>query len=220
MTENTEILMTLNKTLGERILEKLKDDILSGRYQPGDRLLYTEIASKMNVSMTPVKEALLRLEQEGIVKTIPRKGTYVTQITDRDVIEYTQLRVALELLAADLICEKKIAAGEIRELDAINKELKKALDEDRGTDSIAKDIEFHYAIVKLSKNKRLIELVQQFPLTNIQALRGAQIMVKLSRIVETHNNIIEALCNHNARLAKKLLRENIMPQMSIIDTKS
>lgn len=208
--------MVLNKTLGERVLEKLKDDILSGIYQPGDRLLYTEIASKMQVSMTPVKEALLRLEQEGIVETIPRKGTYVTRITDRDIIEYTRIRLALELLAADLICEKKIPADAIRKLELINRELEKAITEDRGNDSIAKDIEFHYAIVELSGSKRLIDLVKQFPLTNIQALRGAHIMVKSGRVTETHSNIIETLCKHNARQAKKLLRENIIPQMSIV----
>ncbi|MDR1179122.1 MAG: GntR family transcriptional regulator [Spirochaetales bacterium] len=208
--------MEFNKTLGERILEKLKDDILSGVYQPGDRLLYTEIASKMKVSMTPVKEALLRLEREGIVNTIPRRGTFVTQITDRDIIEYTRIRVALELLAADIICEKKIPADDIRKLEHINTELEKAIEENNGMEAIAKDIEFHSAIVGLSENRRLIDLVKQFPLTNIQALRGAYIMIKLGHIPEIHNSIIDALCRYDARLAKKLLWKNIKPQMSIV----
>ena len=210
--------MAINKTLGERVLEKLKDDILSGIYKPGDRLFYTEIASKMGVSMTPVKEALLRLEQEGIAETIPRKGTYVTQITDRDIIEYTHIRVALELLAADLICEKKIPAAAIRKLRAINDELGKALAENRGNDCIAKDIEFHYALVELSESRRLIDLVKQFPLTNIQALRGADIIVKQGKAVGVHRKIISALCKQDARLTKKLLRENIMPQISIVSS--
>jgi DNA-binding GntR family transcriptional regulator len=208
--------MEFNKTLGERILEKLKDDLLTGVYQPGDRLLYTEIASKMKVSMTPVKEALLRLEREGIVKTIPRRGTFVTQITDRDIIEYTRIRLVLELFAADLICEKKIPAENIQKLEHINKELGKAIEENNGMEAIAKDIEFHSAIVKLSENKRLIDIVQQFPLTNIQALRGAGIMLKAGHTTETHDNIIAALCRHDARLSKKLLRENIGHQLSIV----
>jgi DNA-binding GntR family transcriptional regulator len=209
--------MEFNKTLGERILEKIKDDILSGIYQPGDRLLYTKLASKMKVSMTPVKEALLRLEQEGIVKTIPRRGTFVTEITDRDIIEYTRIREALELLAADLICEKKIPVEDIRKLEHTNKELEKAIEENNGMEAIAKDIEFHSALVNLSGNKRLIDIVKQFPLTNIQALRGAYIMIKSSRnTTETHSNIIAALCRHDARLSKKLLRENIKPQMGIV----
>ena len=210
--------MAINNTLGERVLEKLKNDILLGIYKPGDRLFYTEIASKMGVSMTPVKEALLRLEQEGIAETIPRKGTYVTQITDRDIIEYTRIRVALEILAADLICEQKIPAAAIRKLDAINKEVQKAIAENRGNDCIAKDIEFHYSLVELSNSRRLIGLFKQFPLTNIQALRGAHIMLKMSKVVEIHKKIVSALCHHDARLAKKLLRENIMPQISIVSS--
>jgi DNA-binding GntR family transcriptional regulator len=210
--------MALNKTLGEIVLEKLKDDILLGVYKPGDRLFYEEIASKMGVSMTPVKEALLRLEQEGITRTIPRKGTYVTQITDQDVIEYTKIRLALELLAADTICEKKIPASAIQKLNAINEELEKAMSEGRGTECIAKDMDFHYALVELSGNKRLIALVRQFPLTNIQAFRGAHKMINSGQVTEVHSNIIAALCKHNVRLAKKLLRENIVPQMSIVSS--
>ncbi|MDR1626362.1 MAG: GntR family transcriptional regulator [Spirochaetia bacterium] len=202
----------LNKTLGERILEKLKDDILTGVYKPGDRLLYTEIASKLGVSMTPVKEALLRLEQEGIVTSISRKGTYVTGITDRDINEYTRIRLALECLAAEIICEKKIPPETIQKLEDINIELKKAIQENRMSDGIAKDIEFHTAIVKMSDNRRLIELVKLFPLTNIQSLRGVDnIMIKLGTlVVKMHSDIISALCQRNVRKAKKYLRTNIL----------
>jgi DNA-binding GntR family transcriptional regulator len=202
----------LNKTLGERILEKLKDDILTGVYKPGERLLYTEIASKLGVSMTPVKEALLRLEQEGIVTSISRKGTYVTGITDRDINEYTRIRLALECLAVDIICEKKIPPQTIQKLEDINAELQKAIQENRMGDCIAKDIEFHTSIVKMSDNRRLIDLINLFPLTNVQSLRGADnIMIKLgSLVVKMHADIISALCQRNARKAKKYLRTNIL----------
>jgi DNA-binding GntR family transcriptional regulator len=210
--------MILNKTLGEQVLEKLKDDILSGTYKPGDRLLYTEIASKMGVSMTPVKEALLRLEQEGIVETIARRGTYVREITDQDIIEYTQIRIALESLAADIICEKRIPPEEIRELSRINKKLKRAITRGQTTESLARDIEFHSTIIKLSGSKRLLDLMGLLPLTNFHALRSAQgLMLKLGAVViGTHENIAAALCEHNARLAKKFLKENIMPQLSMV----
>jgi DNA-binding GntR family transcriptional regulator len=213
--------MLLNKTLGERVLERLKDDILSGLYKPGDRLLYTEIASRLEVSMTPVKEALLRLEQEGIAKTVPRKGTYVTEITDQDLIEYTRIRLALESLATDIICEKKIPHINIKKLEGINKALEKAIKEKRTTECVAKDIEFHYTVVQMSENKRLFDLVKQLPLTNFHVLRvGQSLMLDLgTTIVETHNNIISALYEYNARLARKFLRINIMPQMSMIKTK-
>lgn len=211
----------INNTLGERILEKLKDDILSGIYKPGDRLLYEKIASKLNVSMTPVKEALLRLEQEGIVETIPRKGTYVTELTDRDIIEYTRIRLSLESLAIDIICEKKIPPESIGKLETINGELEKAIGEALTTVCMSKDMEFHYTIVELCENRRLFELIKQLPLTNFFALRGTQnrMIEQGTVIVEKHAHIIESLYRYDAETAKNVLKANILtPQMGILDT--
>lgn len=211
----------INNTLGERVLEKLKDDILSGVYKPGDRLLYEKIASQLNVSMTPVKEALLRLEQEGIVKTIPRKGTYVTQLTDQDIVEYTRIRLSLESLAIDTICEKKISPENIRRLEPINKKLEEAIRRKQTTLCMTMDIEFHYTIVEISESRRLFELIKQLPLTNFFALRGTQnrMIEQGAVIVEKHANIIEGLCRYDAEYAKNVLIANILtPQMGIIET--
>jgi DNA-binding GntR family transcriptional regulator len=197
----------LNKTLGERIFEKLKEDILSGVYKPGDRLRYTEIASELQVSMTPVKEALLRLEQEGLVMTMPRKGTFVTGITDHDIGDYMRIRLALEQLAADMICERKIPPENIQNLDLINAELDKAIAENRLNDAIAKDVEFHSTLIALSDSKRLVDITKQLSISNIQALRGRTIAAVT---VDMHNDIIAALCKHDARRAKRCLHINIL----------
>ncbi|GAB4364209.1 MAG: GntR family transcriptional regulator [Spirochaetales bacterium] len=211
--------MVINNTLGERVFEKLKDDILAGVYKPGDRLYYEKIASALNVSMTPVKEALLRLEQEGMVRTIPRKGTYVIELTDRDIIEYTHIRFALESLAIDTICKKRIPEDRIRELQPVNEELAKAIRKREMVLCMAKDIEFHHKIVDLSENIRLYDLFKQLPLTNFMALRGTQdwMIEQGEIIIEKHENIVEGLLRYDAEYTKNVLKANILvPQLGIV----
>jgi DNA-binding GntR family transcriptional regulator len=210
----------INNTLGERVFEQLKDEILSWVYKPGDRLLYEKIASRLNVSMTPVKEALLRLEQEGIVRTIPRKGTYVIELTDRDIIEYTRIRLALESLAIDLICETRIPTEQIQSLETINADLAKAIREKQTVFCMSKDIEFHSRIVELSDNTRLFETFKQLPLTNFFALRGTQnrMIEQGEYIIQSHASIISGLSQYNADYAKNVLKSNILPpQLGMVE---
>ena len=214
---------SINNTLSERIFEKLKDNILTGIYQPGNRLLYKQLAEEFNVSMTPVREALLKLEQEGIVKTIPRKGAYIIELTDQDVIEYTKIRFSMEALAIDSICENKIPREEIKRLELINKELEEAIKSRQAVICMAKDMEFHHTTVKISGNKRLFELIKQLPLTNLYAnRRNEERMIEIGEdIIKQHSGIINNLYNYDADAAKICLKENILqPQLNIVVKKS
>jgi len=210
---------TINKTLSERIFEKLKDYILSGVYRPGDRLLYKQLATELNVSMTPVREALLKLEQEGMVETIPRKGVYILELTDRDVIEYTKIRLSMESLAIDSICENKISWNEIKRLEFINAELEEAIKNKQSVLCMKEDMQFHHMIVEICDNKRLFELIKQLPLTNFYANRGNENrMIEIGvDIIKQHAGIIKNLYSYDADAAKLCLKENILqPQLNII----
>ena len=210
---------TLNNTLSQRIFEKLKDHILTGVYRPGNRLLYTQLAEEFNVSMTPIREALLKLEQEGIVQTIPRKGVYIIELTDQDVIEYTKIRYSMEGLAIDSICENETPREEIKRLEAINAELIKAIKTRQPVLCMTKDMDFHHIIVEISGNKRLYELVKQLPLTNFYANRGNENrMIEYGAdIIKQHAGIINSLYNYDAESAKHWLMENILkPQLNIV----
>lgn len=208
----------INNTLSERVFEHIKDDILMGVMKPGDRLLYEKLAEKLNVSLTPVKEALLMLEQEGLVKTVPRKGAYVTQLTNRDVLEYTQIRLALECLAVDILCEKK-EPTDFSMLRQINRELEIATKSKDTGECMNKDIKFHYAIVTLCDNKRLSDLINQLPLSNFYGHMGTQqIMVERGKLILVeHSQIIEALAAKDAGRTKSLLKQNILePQVDYL----
>lgn len=206
----------LNNTLSERVFEHLKADILAGALKPGDRLLYEKIAEQLNVSLTPVKEALLMLEQEGLVKTVPRKGAYVAQLTHRDIVEYTQIRLALEGLAVEIACESKIDEDDLDTLRRINQELENATKEQDARECMKKDIQFHSALVDLSDNKRLSDLMNQLPLANLFGNLGTQsIMLNRSgSILIEHAQIIDSLAARDSALVKLLLRKNILsPQI-------
>ncbi len=208
-----------NDTLSERILEALKDSILTGVYRPGNRLLYKQLSEEYKVSMTPIREALIKLEQEGVVKTIPRKGAYVIELTDQDVLEYTRIRFALETLAIEQICEKRIPRDEIRRLEEINVDLEAAVKERESLRCLANDVEFHHRIVEICGNKRLFALIKQLPLTNFYAVRRNEnrMLENGARIVAQHRGIIDGLCDYDAPAATLCLKENILiPQLSII----
>ena len=201
-----------NDTLGERIFKELKNDILSDFYAPGERLLYEKVAERLGVSMTPLKDALLKLEQEGLVRNIARRGTFVTQLTERDIMEYSQIRMALESLAIDLVCVRDLITSDgLDELTEINNQIRKAVKKKNPKEVITYDIQFHIKIVSLSQNNRLIEMMNQFPLSNFLLLmgRGEKSIENGDLILDDHARIIEALRDKNPDVIKKILEVNI-----------
>jgi len=204
--------MVINNTLGERVFEHLKDEILTGNLKPGDKLRHEELAVKLQVSLTPIKEAIHLLEQEGLVKTVPRKGAYVIRLTDRDILEFTQIRLSLEILAVDLACEKGVEKEGLEDLKRINRDFARAVERRDAGDGMHADLKFHLGIVTLSGNKRLVDLMTRMPLANFWGHVGRQtIMIELGDVkVAEHNGIITAIESREASAAKQLLRENIL----------
>jgi DNA-binding GntR family transcriptional regulator len=93
-------------SIRERAYRYLKDMILDGEYKAGDRLVERELAEKLSISRTPIREALFRLESQGFVKTVPRKGVVVERISEEEVIEVFTILSSLEVLASKLAAQK------------------------------------------------------------------------------------------------------------------
>lgn len=201
-----------NETLSERIFTKLKDDILSGSYAPGERLLYEKVAEKLGVSMTPLKDAFHKLEQEGLVTNVPRRGTSVTQLCARDILEYNQIRWALECLAVDLICSRDtIPEKGIAALTKINSQIAKATKKKNPKECILLDTEFHLTLAGLSDNARLMQMLHQFPLSNLLIFmgRGEKSIENGDIIIDDHKRIIDALGHRDSASIKQILEKNI-----------
>ena len=94
------------KPLRELVCENIRQAIIDGTFSPGERLMEIQLADEMGVSRTPVREAIRKLEQEGFVVMIPRRGTYVADISIKDITEIYEIRISLDILAAGLAAER------------------------------------------------------------------------------------------------------------------
>ncbi len=147
--------------LAEQTYSILRDWIIKRRFKPGDKISAEEMAEKFGVSRTPVIVALQRLANEGLVEIIPQRGTFVTELTARDVAELFEIRLMIEVYAADQV----LATGQVPQfLENIRKpmaRMKQAMsDDDYGDyeEFIDADQDLHMALVLLTGNQRLIRL--------------------------------------------------------------
>ena len=107
--------------LRDVVFNTLRQAILRGELKPGERLMEIQLANKLGVSRTPIREAIRKLELEGLVLMIPRKGAEVAEITEKSLKDVLEVRRALEELAVEIACEK-MTAQQIEELKAAAKE--------------------------------------------------------------------------------------------------
>jgi len=146
------------KPLGEVVFEYLRNAILSGELNPGERLMEVTIADQLGVSRTPVREAIRKLEKENFVIMIPRKGAYVADLTKKDIVEVLEIRKELEGFAASLAAERINALEKEEILDVITR-FSKALETMDKKEMIRCDNDFHTLIFNASKNQRLINII-------------------------------------------------------------
>lgn len=140
--------------LRDAVLKALRQEILTGRLKPGERLLEIELSKSIGVSRTPVREALHRLEQEGLVVTSPRRGARVTSIDEKSLRDVLEVRLSLETLAISLACDR-IDDDQKKRLSQCIEAVETAVKKN-DTDVIANmDVEFHNAIVDASQNEKL-----------------------------------------------------------------
>ena len=112
---NFEVTMNEYLPLRDVVFNTLRQAILRGELKPGERLMEIQLANKLGVSRTPIREAIRKLELEGLVLMIPRKGAEVAEITEKSLRDVLEVRRALEELAVELACEK-ITPEQIQEL--------------------------------------------------------------------------------------------------------
>lgn len=140
--------------LVELVVEQVTTAVISGELHPGDKLVEERLAEQLNVSRVPVREAMHQLEQLGLVTRIPYRGTFVSELEDKDIFELHEVRLPLERLAARLITEKQNPDA-IQALREIVAEMEKAaVDQDR-RQMIELDARFHDTLIRMADNKLL-----------------------------------------------------------------
>lgn len=197
------------KPLRELVFESLREAIIQGRLKPGERLMELTLAEELGVSRTPVREAIRKLELEGFVVMVPRKGAYVAGITEKDINDVFEVRAALEALAAGLAAER-ITEEELDELERSLVQLAEASQSGDINAVVEHDTRFHDLIYRASRNQRLMQIVSNLQ-DQIQRFRLATLSRpgRTRRAVEEHKKIVEAIAERNVELAQQLAREHI-----------
>ncbi len=210
--------MKINEYLPLRdiVFQTLRNAIITGELQPGERLMETQLGEKLGVSRTPIREAIRKLELEGLVVMIPRKGAQVAQFTEKDIQDVLEVRAALEALSARLACKRMDDRSFLKLQLAIAEYSYAAKNKDLET-MIEKDVEFHDIICMATQNDKLIQLFnnlkEQVNRYRITYLKN----VEDSEMVEAeHLAILEALKNKEEEVASKLAAKHINTQCESI----
>lgn len=201
------------KPLRELVCEALSDAIRQGILKPGDRLMENQLADDLGVSRTPIREAMRQLEIDGYVIMIPRRGTYVSDLTMRDINEVFEIRATLEALAGQLAA-KRITPEEIEQLKNLLAQIetiaqqKKTLEQ---MDDIVKyDMQFHEILYQASRNKRLVDIISNL---REQVRRFRKVSMSFhGRIFETikeHRAIVQAIEKQDADEARLMAKLHI-----------
>ena len=158
MENLTKLNLDEYKPLRDVVFENLREAIVEGRLKPGQRLMEVQLAEQLGVSRTPVREAIRKLELEGLVVMLPRKGAYVANMSLKDLIDVLEIRASLEGLAASLAAER-ITDEDIKKLESIVEEFKDGINESNVEALLIKDVDFHECIFKSTNNKKLHQLI-------------------------------------------------------------
>jgi len=204
------------KPLREVIFNTLREAIIIGELKPGERLMEVQLAEKMGVSRTPVREAIRKLELEGLVDMVPRKGAHVADLSVKDIMDVLEVRASLDGLATALSASR-ITEDELKELKHVQTQFISYVEKDNLNGSIKKDVEFHDIIYKSSRNDRLIQIINNL---REQVLRFRVIYLKdfssSKEIIKEHAEILEAISSRNPEAAQKTAQKHIKNQEETI----
>ena len=213
-----------HKPLREMVYEELKMQILTGAIVPGTRMMEVELAKEIGVSRTPIREAIRKLEKEGLVTIEPRRGAYASQISTKDMVEILEVRQNMEGLAA-YFAASRMKPDQLSELKSASDKYNTAVATGNMADMIKYDTEFHHIIVESCNNKILVQMIEQL---QELVLRFRYIYYdnfrRAENMPEEHKAILEAISRGDAdsareaadvhidRLKELIIKEGVQPK--------
>lgn len=205
--------------LRELVFTTLRQAILKGEIQPGERLMEIQLAEKMGDSRTPIREAIRKLANEGLVTMIPRKGAIVAGISEKMLMDVLQVRMTLEKMAYECAF-RYITDEQLDELKAAEKEFEEAIRSNDLVKIAEMDEKFHFIIYNAAQNDKLREI-----LTNLREnmyryrMEYAKNRESREQLIKEHNGLIETLLKRDSVEGLKIVEEHIRNQEQVILTK-
>lgn len=203
-------------SLGGRVFQKIREDILSGKYQEHDELREAALGKELGVSRTPVREALRQLELEGLVTIIPNRGAYVTGISQKDIWDIYSLRSLLEGMCArwavEHITEKQL--DELEEIILLSEFQLKKGSGFSAEQITALDGRFHDVLYEASGSRILSHVLTDFH-NYVQSARKSSVISedRARKSIREHKQILRAIRDRDAEMAEQLANEHILHVM-------
>ncbi len=207
---------------GDLAYEALKSKILAQEYLPGMQLKELQISKELGLTRTPVREAIIRLEREGLVKTVYNRGAFVTVFSRKEIEDLLEVREALEIKALYL-ATRRASRDDIDTIETALKQRELLITNGVATvDFRDAGLDFHLGIIKLSKNERLISTWQTMQ-SQLSLVRVTSTMIKSRylKAFEEHKKILALVGTGDFKRAEKLLithisvaRNNLLSSLS------
>lgn len=202
--------------LRDVVFNTLRQAILTGEMKPGERLMEIHLANKLGVSRTPIREAIRKLELEGLVVMIPRRGAEVAQITWKNLKDVLEVRKALDVLAIELACDR-MRQEELNELYRACNEFKEATRTQELRKIAEADVRLHDMIVQSTRNDRLIQLVnnlaEQMYRYRFEYIKDS---TQYERLIQEHNDMYESILRKDKESAARVVTRHVNNQEEAI----
>ena len=209
MTNNFQVNMDEYLPLRDVVFKTLRQAILKGELEPGERLMEIQLAERLGVSRTPIREAIRKLELEGLVLMIPRKGAEVARISESNLRDVLEVRRSLEELAIDLACQR-MTPEELEELKMIQEKFALAIKSGDAMQIAETDERYHEIIYLSTKNEKLVQILnnlrEQMYRYRLEYIKDED---KRQILLIEHEHILKALSLRHVQEAKQAVREHI-----------
>ena len=202
--------------LRDVVFNTLRKAILKGELKPGERLMEIALAERLGVSRTPVREAMRKLELVGLVVMIPRRGAQVANITEKDLNDVLEVRIALENLSIENACAR-MTEEQLAELKKAGRYFEETIKEGNLVKLAEADVAFHEVIYKASDNRRLNQVLNNLR-EQIYRYRVEYLKEEETRnvLVKEHEEIYEAIKNRDVKKAQEISFRHIENQREAI----
>jgi DNA-binding GntR family transcriptional regulator len=206
-------------SLSEQAADALRTDILACRLPPGSAISESFATGHLSLGRAPIRAALARLAEEGLVQALPRRGWVVSHVTVRDIHEVFDLRVLLESEAARLVAAKRIDSARLHRLDPVVALGHQPTDPESALGFLAANRAFHVAVAGLSGNQRLARQVGRLLDESTRMLvMGLSLRDRSSEMAHEHRELIEALAAGDADEAAAIMRTQISASRDMVRT--
>ncbi len=216
MNDKLELNMDAYLPLRDVVFNTLREAILRGDLVPGERLMELQLASKLGVSRTPIREAIRMLEQEGLAITIPRKGAIVAGMTEKDMQDVLEIREALEELSVQVACDK-ITDEQIAMLRETMENFKESLESGDIKRMAEADVEFHNVIYQATDNPKLINMLsnlqEQMYRYRVEYLKNPD---NHDQLLQEHEAIYKGILEKDKDGVTQMIRRHISNQVDVV----